>query len=174
MEFHFYMGKGPEVDALIAEGRQEDQKAADARGALLEEYGASSLLVRGKAVIGITYTEEQDNKILKFLKRDEFGYNYAPKKNSNAGKALAEKMQNPGLLFGWSDFLTTRLGIRRYAREGRNIFFSVAGFVQRDEGVILIARIPAVAQNQEGDPMPEIPPFLTEVKESVFLAVQGK
>ena len=52
MEHHYYIGEGPEADALLTEVRQRSETAHATRMKLMEDYGADALIMsvwkRGK------------------------------------------------------------------------------------------------------------------------------
>ncbi|MCK3654889.1 hypothetical protein A4G19_03635 [Pasteurellaceae bacterium Macca] len=56
-----------------------------------------------------------------------------------------------------------------FTNEGR-AFFSVCGV----ENSVFLVEIPQKEQGDKGDEFPQIPDYLTEIKESEFLALQGK
>ena len=45
MEKHFYIGEGPEADALVAEVLEREKATHEAREALISEYEADGLIL---------------------------------------------------------------------------------------------------------------------------------
>lgn len=95
MEYHYYIGEGPEADALLTEMRQCSEMVHAARVKLIEEYGADALILspwsRGKPS-GLGFKQEQRFSYLKRGSKDyEDGFAYYPKMNTKAGKELSAK-----------------------------------------------------------------------------------
>lgn len=63
---HYYIGEGPEADALLTEVRQRSETAQAARTKLMEDYGADALILswKGKPV-GLGFRQEQRIPYLK-------------------------------------------------------------------------------------------------------------
>ncbi len=95
--------------------------------------------------------------------------------NTKAGKKLAAKLEQPGLVFDVSDHLIKTLKLSRCVagpaatRTGMALYYSVAGWAHDT----LLVKIPQ-SDKENADPMPGVPSWLREVKESEWLAVQGK
>lgn len=170
----FFIGEGPEAQSLIADVHARSEAAHAAREALRNEYGADNVLIsrwNGQCT-GLFFKEKQKVPHLKGEERVEDGYGYSPRKSSKAGKALAEKISNPSLRFQTSDFIVSALKLSRMVINGRSMFSTVAGIV---DGKLLV-KIPGGHEPKTPgrDPMPEVPTWLREVKESEWLAAQGK
>ena len=181
MEYRYYIGKGPEADALLTEIRQCSEMVHAARVKLMEEYGADALISspwsRGKPS-GLGFKQEQR---FSYLKRGNKGYEdgfvYYPKMNTKAGKELSAKLDAPELEFDACDYILKRLKLFRMvvgrcsgSRTGMAMYHSTAGYC----GDKLLVKIPNGNGELDGDPMPQIPTWLCEVKESEWLAAQGK
>lgn len=91
-----------------------------------------------------------------------------------AGKVLSERLdQARGILQehpSFSRFTLKKLGIFICAYDANVVHFSAAGIA----GEHYISQIPIADDKHGGDKFPEIPECLTEIKESEFLALQGK
>lgn len=183
MKNHYYIGEGPEADALVAEVREKDAATAAAHKTLCEEYESDGLILsrhrKGKPA-GLGFKEKHTLPFLKGEMPLSEGYAYYPRLNCKAGKELAAKLNDPALEFSVSDYITKKLKVVRWvagphaaSRTGMAMYMSAAGIVN---GKLLVT-IPGGDENAEnggGDPMPIVPAWLREVKESEWLAAQGK
>lgn len=181
MEYRYYIGEGQEADALLIEVRQRSETARAARTKLMEDYGADALILspwsRGKPV-GLGFKQEQRIPYLKGGgRRYEGGFAYYPKMSTKAGKELSAKLDAPELEFSACDYILKMLKLFRMvvgrcsgSRTGMAMYHSTAGYC----GDKLLVKIPGGNIGPGGDPMPEIPSWMREVKESEWLAAQGK
>lgn len=181
MEYRYYIGEGQEADALLTEVRQRSETAHAARTKLMEDYDADALILsswsKGKPV-GLGFRQEQRIPYLKEgSRRYEGGFAYYPKMNTKAGKELSAKLEASGLEFDACDYILERLklscmvvGRHSGSRTGMAIYHSTAGYC----GDKLLVKIPGGNSGPGGDPMPKIPSWMREVKESEWLAAQGK
>lgn len=183
MEKHFYIGEGPEAEELIAETLERENVAREARKALVAEYETDGLILsvwdNGK-IAGLAFDKPTSRPYLKGETRlsNGEGYGYYPKLSTKEGKRLAERLKAEELTFSRSNFILDKLRLRRMvagassaSRTGCALYYSVAGIIS---GKILVS-IPGNKENEHGrDPFPEVPAWLREVKESEWLAVQGR
>lgn len=183
MEKHFFIGEGPQADELIAETLERENVAREARKALIAEYETDGLILSrwddGK-VAGLAFDKPTSRPYLKGETRlsNGDGYGYYPKLNTKEGKRLAGRLKARELTFSPSNFILDKLGLRRMvsgpspaSRTGYSLHCSVAGIVS---GKILVS-IPGGKERERGkDPFPEVPAWLREVKESEWLAAQGR
>ena len=183
MEKHFYIGEGPQAEALIAETLERENVAREARKALIAEYETDGLVLsvwgNGK-VTGLAFEKPTSRPYLKGETRlkNGGGYGYYPKLSTKEGKRLAERLEAENLTFSQSNFILDRLRLRRMvtgpssaSRTGHALYYSVAGIIS---GKVLVS-IPGSKENEHGkDPFPEVPAWLREVKESEWLAAQGR
>lgn len=173
MEKKYYIGEGPEAEALIAEVQARREVVSSARSAVQNEYGADGLLSRnrGGEICGLVFKEKQHSPFLKSEIRVDGGYGYYAKKNCKRGKELYAKLRVPDLQFSPSDHIVKKLNINRMcfgpSGPGMAIYSTAAGFA---DGKIIVS-IPAA---EKGDPMPSVPAWFREVKESEFIAAQGR
>lgn len=187
MERHYFIGEGPEAAALIAEANERWQASCDARMRLLKDYGADFFmeelygLERGGRLEGLGFHERVKRPYLKGEERTEMGYAYYPKLSTREGKALAKRLEEEKELHFCTDvFILKKLGISRILREGGRLHWCWAGWVE--DKVLLSVPGPKSPKTFEErkklnsgiDLWPNIPDWLREVKESEFLAVQGK
>lgn len=97
-----------------------------------------------------------------------------PDKRYKAGKVLDEKLHQCWQILqeypDFSRFSLKQLGIYIMTPEITTLYFSVAGVANG----CYIAQIPIPNSEHCRDKFPEIPDYLTEIKESEFLALQGK
>lgn len=70
----------------------------------------------------------------------------------------------------FSKFIVKRLGVRVMVLDSRCAYYSYAGIC----GEVLLIGIPVKGMRDGSDDFPIIPDYLTEIKESEFLAIQGK
>lgn len=178
MQLHYYIGEGPEAEEIIAEIMDKQATVHAARAALCKECGVDNLFGCRGNVEGVFFKEKQNLPHLKGEMCLEGGYGYYPKLNCKAGKELAAKLRDPALAFDINDHIIKRLKISRMvagrhaaSRTGMALYSSVAGIAK---GKILVI-IPGAPDNPDGgDPMPSVPEWMREVKESEWLAAQGK
>ena len=172
VQYFRYIGSGPENDALLARVREKAEAVYAARRALADEYGARGFLMdywHGDTPEGIYFTEPQDLPFLKGERRDVEGcYGYYPKLSTKKGKELAQKLADKALVFSASRMILDELKLHRMVRSGRVLAHSTAGYTETS----ILVSIPS--GEDAYDPMPEVPAWLQEVKESEWLAVQGK
>lgn len=175
MEFLYYIGEGPEADTLIAEAKAKLSERNEARHQLCTEYGAQGVVGNRSNVSGLVFEEKQDAPHLKLTKQANGYFWYAPRRNSKTGKTLAAKLGAKDLSFDVSDHIVGTLGLHRMvvgkhqgSRTGMAMYLSVAGF----SGKKIIVKVPA--DTDDGDPIPTVPAWLRTVKESEFLAAQGR
>lgn len=172
VQYFRYIGSGPENDALLARVREKAEAVYAARKALSDKYGAQGFIMdawRGSKPEGIYFTERQN---LPFLKgeqqRGKYLYSYYPKLNTKKGRELEEELASPLLAFSASLFILDALKLHRYMHTGRILAYSTAGYTETS----ILVSIPS--GENEFSPMPEVPAWLQEVKESEWLAAQGK
>lgn len=169
----FFIGEGVEAEALIAEVKERLREVGEARIAVQKAYGADGLLTRddGRQVCGLAFKEQQARPFLKGETRLQNGFGYYAKKNCKEGKDLSAKLRAPDLQFCSSDHIIHKLKLNRMcvgaSSRGMGLYSSAAGFA----GNKILVSIPCGESN---DPMPEVPTWMREVKESEFLAAQGK
>ena len=170
----FFIGEGPEAKSLIADVKAKRSEAKAAREALCKKYNAGTVLVSGweGRCTGLFFKEKQTAPHLKGEERFNGGYGYYPKKNCKAGKLLAQELSDPSLTFQVSDYIVSSLKLSRMVINGRSIFYSTAGFADET----LLVKIPGGHEPKTPgrDPMPQVPSWMREVKESEFLAAQGQ
>lgn len=183
MEKHYYIGEGPQAEELISETREREDIARKARKALMAEYEADGLVlsVWGEGeVTGLAFDKPTNRPYLKGETElsNGKGYGYYPKLNTKEGKRLAQKFEAEELTFSMSKFILDKLRLHRMvsgpgspSRTGYILYHSVAGIIS---GKVLVS-IPGSKENGHGKtPFPEVPAWLREVKESEWLAAQGR
>lgn len=183
MEKHYYIGEGPQAEDLISETREREDIARKARKALMAEYEADGLVLsvwgEGK-VTGLAFDKPTNRPYLKGETElsNGKGYGCYPKLNTKEGKRLAQKFEAEELTFSMSKFILDKLRLHRMvsgpggpSRTGYILYHSVAGIIS---GKVLVS-IPGSKENGHGKtPFPEVPAWLREVKESEWLAAQGR
>ena len=177
MEKHYFIGEGQEAEKLIAATLARREVATEARRKLMEDYGADGLIKRdwdGGIIVGLGFKQKTDAPYLKGGEKVSDGYAYYPKRNTKTGKELAKRLKDERLTFNASCFILDALAISRMVFEGRKIFEAAAGVTEDLKKILVV--IPGTKEKSSGctDPFPAVPEWLREVKESEFLAVQGK
>lgn len=170
----YYIGEGQEAQAIIANVKAKHSEATAGREALRKKYNADNVLASGwdGRCTGLFFKEKQTAPHLKGGDRVEDGYSYYPKKSCKAGKQLARGLSDPSLTFQVSDYIISHLKLPRMVILGRRMLRSVAGY--SDDKLLVVIPHGIESPSRACDPMPEIPAWLREVKESEFLAAQGK
>lgn len=125
---------------------------------------------------------KDNNPALEVAKADK-GYKFekkgdkwiiTPDKRYKSGKVLSQKLEQIwGILKAHPDFSTfalKSLNMTCWVSFGRNLYIAVAGVF----GDTFVAKIPVKSEGCGCDDFPEVACCLTEIKESEFLAIQGK
>ena len=184
MERHYFIGTGPEAKGLIAETWARLNVCNNARDKLLKQYEADNVVTSksnitgGGRVVALWFKEPVQRPYFKGGECLEGGYFYYPNLRTKEGKALARRLkEDEALTFNYSKFILKRLGISRIWFEGLHIHYCTAGFA--DGKVLLMVPGPKEPKSFEDrtrgeDPWPKIPDWFREVKQSEFLAAQGK
>ena len=181
MNKNFFIGEGPEAEALIAEVKERREAVNNARDTVQKEYGADGLMLHGRGgkVCGLAFIEKQSKPYLKGEVSLEKGFGYYPKLNCKQGKELASRLKAPELQFNTNDYILSKLKLHRMcagshsaSRTGMALYYSVAGY----SGNKILVSIPGQKDIdiRHGDPMPDVPTWFRAVKESEWLAAQGK
>lgn len=177
MEKHFFIGEGPEAEKLIASMLARREVARKARLSLMHDYGSDGLLLSGGregSIVGLSFKEKKDIPFLKGGNRIKGGYAYYPKMNTKKGKELSKRLDDKDLTFSASHFIIDALKLERFAFSARRMYVSVAG-TSEDLKCILVS-IPGTKEDEDGPSsnFPSIPEWMREVKESEWLAAQGR
>lgn len=183
MERHYFIGEGPEADELIKAARNRESIARSARKAIIKEFDADGLMQspwRDGKVIGLAFYERVKRPYLKGEVRldGDDGYGYYPKLSTKEGKRLSEKLKDDDLTFHMAKFILDHLHLHRMVkgqpsnhRRGYPLYFSAAGIIDNK----VLVSIPGGKENKKGEaPFPVIPEWMREVKESEWLAAQGR
>ena len=171
MERHYFIGEGPEAEKLIAATLARREVARKARLSLMHDYSSDGLLLSGGregSIVGLSFKEKRDIPFLKGGNRIEGGYAYYPKMNTKKGKELAQRLKEGNLTFSASHFIVDALKLEHFAFSGSRMYVSVAGTSENLKCILV--SIPG----ERGDTFPVIPEWMREVKESEWLAAQGR
>lgn len=171
MERHYFIGEGPEAEKLIAATLARSEVAREVRLALMHDYSSDGLLLSGGrdgSIVGLSFKEKRDIPFLKGGNRIEGGYAYYPKMNTKKGKELAQRLKEGNLTFSASHFIVDALKLEHFAFSGSRMYVSVAGTSENLKCILV--SIPG----ERGDTFPVIPDWMREVKESEWLAAQGR
>lgn len=180
MRWKFYLGDGPEAEELIRAAEKRRKTAYASRKALMEEYGADGLILSSGFTYGqpiaLGYHEKQSRRYLRGETPCKDGYYYFPKLSTKAGKELAARLEDPDMLFDRSDHVIHTLGLF-HIEHGEMVspgkFRTYQSAAAYGGGVVLV-RIPCRENGDREQVFQKIPAWLREVKESEFLAAQGK
>lgn len=176
MEKHFFIGEGTEAEKLIASMLARREVARKARLSLMHDYGSDGLLLSGGregSIVGLSFKEKKDIPFLKGGNRIEGGYAYYPKMNTKKGKELSKRLDDKDLTFSASHFIIDALKLERFAFSGRRMYVSVAG-TSEDLKKILVSIPGDREEGRPSDDFPAVPEWMREVKESEWLAAQGR
>ena len=170
MEYYFFTGEGPDAKKIIEDGSARAATAQKLRDALLADYGAEAMVIQSwtERPIGICFSSEQNSPWLRpcTAYRGE-GHAYYGRRSTWEGRQLNDRLLDERLHFSWSAFIVGRTGTYVLRREGRMIYHTVAGVV---DGRILL-KIP---RHSFETGCPDVPEWFREIRESVFLALQGR
>ena len=171
MERHYFIGEGSKAEKLIAATLARSEVARKARLALMHDSRADGLLLSGGrdgSIVGLSFKEKRDIPFLKGGNRIEGGYAYYPKMNTKKGKELAQRLKEGNLTFSASHFIVDALKLEHFVFSGSRMYVSVAGTSENLKCILV--SIPG----DRGDTFPIIPEWMCEVKESEWLAAQGR
>lgn len=159
-----YIGEGPENDALVAEVLARENKAREARRAIIEEHGADGMILSfwetGKPE-QLYYKERQNRPYLKAETHHVTGeWSYKPKLTTKEGKRLQEQLKDPAVVFAFDRYIVEKLDLYREEYGGGRIAWSTAGIAN---GKIVVT-IPGM----QGDTPPTVPAWMREVTESEY------
>ncbi|MCT8785062.1 DUF5420 family protein [Glaesserella parasuis] len=97
-----------------------------------------------------------------------------PDRRYKAGKELDKKLRQCREILNeapdFSDYSLKQLGLSCWVSYGTNLYIAVAGIANGQ----YIAKIPVKGEDCDLDDFPKVPDCLVEIKESEFLALQGK
>lgn len=120
------------------------------------------------------YAKIKEDKTYKFEIVENKKVVITGNRRTKAGKAFCAKIQNVRDILNqypsFNDFMLRKLKLTCWVFGARTCYFSVCG-VASDH---FIVSIPEKSEDFGGDKFPEIPEYLTEIKQSEFLALQGK
>lgn len=180
MQWKFYIGGGLKAEGFIRQAEERKKLVYAKRRELMEEYGADGLVMSAGFTYGtpiaLGYREKQSRPYLRGETRCRDGYYYLPRLSTKSGKELAAKLENPDMVFDQSDYVIHNLGLFHVAHGsmvagGRyRICQSVAAY---GNGMVLV-QIPYESDAECEKFAQKIPSWFREVKESEFLAAQGK
>lgn len=125
---------------------------------------------------------KEDNPALEQIKTEK-GYKVSYFKDRNyvvkpdcrykAGKAFKQTLEKIASILNqspdFSDFALKKMGMYKMVGGATRVYISVCGVVDD----VFIAKVPVKDKGNFGDEISSIPDYLTEIKESEFLAIQG-
>lgn len=120
------------------------------------------------------YAKIKEDKTYKFEMLQGEKVNIAGNNRTKAGKAFNAKIQELRNILNqypsFNDFMLRKLKLTCWVLGDRTGYVSVCGVASGH----FIVSIPEKSESFGGDKFPEIPEYLTEIKQSEFLALQGK
>jgi hypothetical protein len=183
IHYRFFIGSKEESKELMDSILADINAKREAAVKIAQEQGAETA-VRGHGgkVIGLAFESEVSLPHLKYegtVRSDTDDEKpcpwYSPRRNNKAGKELAAILKNIPAVPSFSSSAIQRLDLE-HAVVGRHhsgqtcMAHAAAGFGQ---GQILL-KIPTNPHGVEASVFGNIPPWFKEVKESEFLAAQGR
>lgn len=177
MQYRFYIGKGDVAAKLISEMISAMLYASVYRDALIEQSGADNLYFYANEPDrprGFVYGKREDRVGLKFGAAIEGGFTYFPDHTVEEGRKFEELLSDSRLRFDQELLLLEELNltgeVRGYCEHCRNVHAVFKPRAFRPDGKFeIFLKIPATMA-----PYPELPEWFMEVKESVWLAAQGR
>ena len=170
MDYKYYIGEGPEADAIITAIKEKQQNNAVATNKFIEDFGIDELITydNGKSIAGATFKGE----VPKWAREIDM-YNHKPFYSGNRsykkGKEFCDRKEE--LTYRWSDDLLKKCGVSRWLIRGRRLYREKCGYTQDK----VLVGIPFDSDTNEcDDKMPTIPSWMREVKESEWLAAAGR
>ena len=120
------------------------------------------------------YAKIKEDKTYKFEMLSGEKVNITGNNRTKAGKAFNAKIQTIRQILteypSFNDFMLRKLKLACWVLGARTGYVSVCGVANG----YFIASIPEKSEDFGGDKFPAIPEYLTEIKQSEFLALQGK
>lgn len=191
MKYRFFKGDVTQepLKSIYADYQVSKEERKDKLNAILEKYPFNDGLISGsgwfhRMVSGIAckatnISQVLDVKGFKVSKFDDEFYLVKPDKRYKKGKELAEDFKAINEIYeqhrDFSPYILKRLNMLYFASDfsysptsGRS-YLAVAGIC---ENTLLVKMPMPIDKNDE--PFPEIAEGLVEIKESEFLAIQGK
>lgn len=178
MKYRFYIGDGEQARKLIGEVIASEQHAGVYREALIGDIGAENLLyfshIPGKPQ-GFVFKERKEIPGLKIGSvTTESGFAYFPDLATKEGKKLQEALYDKRLEFDAEQMLLNELGfqleVTGYCEVCHNVHAKFKSHALIIDGIDKVfAQVPV---DEEIIPMP--PDWMREVRESEWLAAQGR
>lgn len=177
MNYKFYIGEGEKARAMFDEMLADRNFASIYRNALIELTGAENLFyyaAEPDRPRGFVFAEQKDRPGLKFGAAVDGGFTYFPDRETSDGQHYEELLSDAKLRFDAElDFLR-QLGVKgeaygycHHCRNAHAVYRPRVFWVSGQYAIFL--KIPETL-----DPYPELPAWIQEVKESEWLARQGK
>ena len=179
--YRFFIGETTPSSTLVQDIFEKINAQAAEANAIAEEYGASSAVHdRDGNVIGLVFdTTEGAPAYVKHKGFLDGGSPYfVPRLNTKIGKKLAEQLRKLPQVPPLSKAVIDRLDLRtmvfgQYLSNGQScLAYSVAGYCQNR----ILLKIPYQGDGRESNEhvFARIPGWFREVKESEFIAAQGR
>ena len=153
----YYIGEGPENDKWLAKTIERAEVVRKARKALIEKYGAKTMMVQGKFVWGLVWDARQEEKWKHFMREQDGMYCYNGNGRYKLGKQLNNDIEAPEVTDHTTDWLIKVLDVEHSVFFDRGIAHTSVGW---NRGHILLS-IPLGEK-----PLPIIPEWFREVTAS--------
>lgn len=150
----YYVGEGPENDKWRTKAIERADAVWKARKALIEKYGAKTMMVQGKFVWGLVWDERQEEKWKHFMCEQDGLYCYNGNERYKLGKQLNNDLDDSTVTDHTSEWLIKVLGVEHDVFFDRGIAHTAVGW--NHESILL--SIPIGEK-----PLPAIPAWFREV-----------
>lgn len=175
MKYKFYIGEGAEAEKMISECISAEHYASIYRCAAIESAGAANLYcyyLEPDCPRGFVFKTREEREGFRFGAAVNGGFTYFPDPSTDKGKTYQDMLCDQRLRFHAEAWLLRALNIHaeahgrcEHCRNAHARYKARALWENRQ----IYLKIPS-----EANPYPEIPQWLREVKESQWLAAQGK
>ena len=150
----YFVGEGTENDKVLAKAIEQAEAVRKARKALVEKYGAKTLMVQGKFVWGVVWDQKQEENWKKLMREQDGMYCYKGNGRYRLGRLLNSDIIAPEVTDNSSAWLIEKLGVEHAVFFDRGIAHTTVGW---NRGHILLS----VPVGEE--PLPAIPEWFREV-----------
>ena len=150
----YYVGEGPRNDGMLAKVMGRAEAVRKARLALVEKYGAKTLMVQDKFVWGVVWDERQAERWKRLLREQDGMYCYNGDGRYRFGKQLNSDISAPQVTDNTPAWLVTVLGVGHDVFFDRGVAHTFAGW---NRGHLLLS-IPLGEK-----PLPAVPEWFREV-----------
>ncbi len=181
VQWKHYLGRGSEVEDILARAGKARKDVLNARRSLMEEYEANGVLPGDRhryTIAGLLYYKKPPFEFMEYTladKKTADGREYyiaRPSRRHVKGRELIEKLKAPEVTLSPENEIVNMLGVSCMAQVkddspqgGTQLVWSSAEQVEN----IVLVRMPANAPRQRilGN-SPKLPPYLKLIKKEVY------